>query len=71
MPAIFLPMDSLPFFEDRSKCAYGLKSSPCVEMLQSAFCPGRYPLNNGVPRQGQQGQEDGFVGQTLANEFGN
>ena len=35
------------FFEDRSKCAYGLKSSPYVEMLQCAFYPVRYPLNIG------------------------
>ena len=37
----------LRFFEDRSKCAYGLKSSPYVEMLQCAFYPVRYPLNIG------------------------
>jgi len=37
----------LRFFEDRSKCAYGLKSSLYVEMLQCAFYTVRYPLNIG------------------------
>ena len=59
----------LRFFEDRSTCAYGLKSSLYVEMLQCAFYPVRYPLNIArVPRQGQQGQDGGFVGQTLVGQ---
>ena len=37
----------LRFFEHRSKCAYGLKSSLYVEMLQCAFYTVRYPLNIG------------------------
>ena len=37
----------LRFFEDGSKCAYGLKSSLYVELLQCAFYPVRYPLNTG------------------------
>ena len=37
----------LRFFEDRSKCAYGLKSGLYVEMLQCAFYTVRYPLNIG------------------------
>ena len=44
----FLPT-ALLFFEDRSKCVYGLKSSLSVEMLQCVFnfYPVRYPLNIG------------------------
>ena len=37
----------LRFFGDRSKSAYGLKSSLYVEPLQCAFYPVRYPLNIG------------------------
>ena len=37
----------LRFFEDRSKSAYGLKSSLYVEPLQCAFYPVRYPYNVG------------------------
>ena len=40
-------MDGRSVFEDRSKYAYGLKSSLYVEMLQCAFYPVRYPLNIG------------------------
>ena len=41
----FFRWTNLRFFEDRSKCAYGLKSSLYVEMLQCAFCPVRCPWN--------------------------
>ena len=38
---------ALRFFEDRSKCAYGLKSSRYDELLQCAFYLVRYHLNIG------------------------
>ena len=48
MPAIFSSDgQSFGFFEDRSKCAHGLKSSLYVELLQCTFFPVRYPLNIG------------------------
>ena len=37
----------LRFSEDRSKSAFGLKSSLYVKPLQCAFYPVRYPLNIG------------------------
>ena len=48
MPTIFSSNgQSFSFFKDRSKCAYGLKSSLYVELLQCTFYPIRYPLNIG------------------------
>ena len=45
----FFRWTALRFFEDRSKCVYGFKSSLSVEMLQCVFnfYPVRYPLNIG------------------------
>ena len=58
----------LRFFEDIRKCAYGFNSSLYVEYVAVCVSPCPISLEHRVPRQGQQGQDGGFVGQTLVGQ---